>query len=205
LEVIVADGGSQDATVAIAKSEGCYVVDGGIPSRGRNAGAQVARSDTILFLDADVILPQDFLEQAMGEFRRRDLDIASCFLEPLTKELRSLYRLINVSLAVMQFIVPQAVGSCILVRRYVHEKLGGFNEEITVGEDLDYVRRATRVGKFGFLKDVKVWVSTRRFEGQRLVTILLKLAWVEISFLLFGRVQGDPFRHLEGWQRGHSL
>ena len=56
-EIIVADNNSKDKTKEIAKSYGCKIVKGGLPGKGRNAGAKIAKGEIILFLDADVILP----------------------------------------------------------------------------------------------------------------------------------------------------
>jgi rSAM/selenodomain-associated transferase 2 len=60
VEVIVVDGGSRDATVALARPLADYVI---MATRGRglqmNAGAAAARGDALLFLHADTNLPVD--------------------------------------------------------------------------------------------------------------------------------------------------
>lgn len=57
-EVIVADGGSGDATVAIATQHGARVVTGERRrARQLNRGAAEARHDWLLFVHADTILP----------------------------------------------------------------------------------------------------------------------------------------------------
>ncbi len=59
-QLLVADGGSADGTVALAQAGGAQVVNA---PRGRalqmNAGAQQANGDTLLFLHADTRLPPD--------------------------------------------------------------------------------------------------------------------------------------------------
>lgn len=59
-EIIVADGGSGDATRDVAERAAARVI---VSSRGRgtqmNAGANIARGDTLLFLHADTLLPPD--------------------------------------------------------------------------------------------------------------------------------------------------
>ncbi|MEO7337688.1 MAG: TIGR04283 family arsenosugar biosynthesis glycosyltransferase [Caldimonas sp.] len=70
VEVIVVDGGSRDATAAVALPLADRVV---ATARGRarqmNAGAAVARGDVFLFLHADTVLPNDAvaaIEAALG-------------------------------------------------------------------------------------------------------------------------------------------
>ena len=67
LEIIVADAGSEDKTVEIAKNYGCKIVQGGLPARGRNEGAKIAQGDIFLFMDADnIYLPKNFLEKLIN-------------------------------------------------------------------------------------------------------------------------------------------
>lgn len=58
-EIVVADGGSSDDTVAIARSSGGVLVVEGARGRGgqMNAAAYAARSPVLLFLHADTRLP----------------------------------------------------------------------------------------------------------------------------------------------------
>ncbi len=72
-EIIVADAGSKDKTLEIAKKFGCKIVPGGLPAKGRNAGAMVARGDLLFFLDSDVVLTKKFFEKTLAEFNKRCL------------------------------------------------------------------------------------------------------------------------------------
>ncbi len=60
-EVIIADGGSTDGTVDLARKLGCRVIRAN-RGRGRqmNAGAALARGEDLLFLHADTQLPTNF-------------------------------------------------------------------------------------------------------------------------------------------------
>src|SRR5580704_17436856 len=76
-EVIVSDGGSSDRTVDLARQNGASVVVFSGPGRqtiaqGRNDGAEVARGDFLVFLDADCIIPEPdrFFTRALAHFRK---------------------------------------------------------------------------------------------------------------------------------------
>lgn len=57
-EVIVADGGSTDATVEIARARGATVITGEtMRARQLNRGADAASHEALLFLHADTLLP----------------------------------------------------------------------------------------------------------------------------------------------------
>jgi rSAM/selenodomain-associated transferase 2 len=61
-EIIVVDGGSQDATVAIVESTGITVVPAPMGrSVQMNQGARVATGDILCFLHADTIVPDDLI------------------------------------------------------------------------------------------------------------------------------------------------
>ncbi len=58
-EVIVTDGGSRDATIAIARASGARVIEGEtMRSRQMNRAAAEAMNDALVFLHADTLLPR---------------------------------------------------------------------------------------------------------------------------------------------------
>src|SRR5579859_2821063 len=80
--VLVADAGSTDGTVEVALTFGdrlaVEVIPGGLPSVGRNAGARLATTKYVLFLDADVELPEPtLLRRALWTMRRRSLHLVT--------------------------------------------------------------------------------------------------------------------------------
>ncbi|MBI2625080.1 MAG: glycosyltransferase [Candidatus Nealsonbacteria bacterium] len=190
-EIIVADAGSRDRTLEIAKNHGCIIVRGGLPARGRNEGAKEALGDLLLFLDADTKFPtKDFLKKAILEFRKRNLDVASCGLAPLEKSkfvkqelLKMFFEVSNYLMITFERIAPFGVGSMILIKKEFHLKMGGFDEHIRFGEDTVYIRKAAKLGKFGILKRVKIFWSIRRFEKEKWLkpVFLYILGWFLIG------------------------
>jgi len=196
-EVIVADAGSMDGTAELAKARGAQVVRGGMPAFGRNAGADAAKGDLLLFLDADVLPPPNFIVSLLEEFEQKGYDVATCFIA--AKEENSLDRMIclgtNLYSRIIQPLSPRAPGCCILSKRNVHEKIGGFDESLALSEDIDYARRAKQYGKFGILTNIRIPVSMRRVGKEGLVGLGLKYAWCEIYALAGKPVRKTPFKY----------
>lgn len=158
-ECIVADGGSEDATVTIARDAGALVVEA---ERGRarqmNAGAKRATGDVLLFLHADTRLPNTALH-AIRHALHNPAVHAGIFRLRFTPSTPLL------SLYAKTTALPWgriAFGDrALFVRKDTFETLGGF-AEVPIFEDLDLVSRLQDYGKFAFLKEA-VETSPRRF------------------------------------------
>ena len=140
-EIIVADAGSKDRTVKIARKYGAQVVPGGMPGVGRNRGAAVAKGEFLFFFDSDVELPADFMEQALAELDERFLDVATCEFTPKSdlKLDEVMFRFANLSVKMNQDINPRAAGFCIFITRRLFNRIGGFDETLKLAEDHDLV------------------------------------------------------------------
>jgi len=195
-EIIVADAGSADKTIEIARDFGCRIITGGLPAKGRNEGAKNAKGDTFLFMDADnIYLPDGFLENLIGEFEKRNLGIATFSLCPDGNWFDKLaYGLYNFWVKLSQKFLPHATNS-VLVKRKIFEKTGGFDEEIKIAEDHDFARRATKYGNFGFIKTEPVLTSTRRFEREGRLKTYLKYVFAGVYMFFFGPVKTDFFKY----------
>lgn len=164
-EILVVDGGSSDRTVALAGAfQGVTVLRG---PRGRgpqmNAGAAVATGDVILFLHADVELPDDAVNRMVqiladagtvaGAFRTWTVDDRgrSPWLAPWLHlaDLRSRYSGLPYG------------DQALFVRAAVFRELGGY-APIPLMEDLDLSRRLRAIGGIR-VAPVSVTVSGRRF------------------------------------------
>lgn len=195
-EIIVADAGSKDKTVEIAKSFDCRIVRGGLPAKGRNEGAKVARGGLFLFTDADnIFFPENFLEKLTKEFNKRNLGVASFPIYPDKNRFdKFVFWLYNLSVKLSQSFLPHATNS-ILIKREIHQKINGFDEEIKIAEDHDYARRAAKYGKFGFIETEPVLTSSRRLERDGRFKTYLKYSLVGIYILFFGPVKSDIFKY----------
>jgi len=195
-EIIIADAGSEDKTLKIAKSFGCKIIPGGLPAKGRNEGAKIAKGEIFLFMDADnIFLPENFLKNLLEEFEKRKLDLASFPIYPQGDRFdKFVYRIYNNWVNLTQRFLAYATNS-LLVKKEIHQKIGGFDEEIKIGEDHVYAKTAAKFGKFGFIKTEPVLTSIRRFERDGRLKTYLKylLAWIHMIFL--GPVKSDIFKY----------
>ena len=167
--VIVADAGSTDGTVEVALSFRdrllIEVIEGGLPSVGRNAGARLATTPYVLFMDADVELPEPtLLRRALWRMRRRRLHLVTtsigCREGKLFDDL--LYAGNNFMQYIGSFLKPFATGMFMLFDREAFWALGGFNERALFAEDYLLSKGVART-RFRIVRG-KVLTTNRRFE-----------------------------------------
>jgi rSAM/selenodomain-associated transferase 2 len=169
-EIILADGGSQDDTVRVARECGLRTIEA---PRGRgqqmNAAAKMATGEVLLFLHADTRLPAGataLIETALEDARVCGGNFSLVF-DGGTREARLLtwlYPLLRLG--------GMCYGdSAIFVRRQIFERLGGYCD-FPIFEDCDLYRRMKRVGRFVRLNACAT-TSSRRFEGRFVRTFAL--------------------------------
>jgi len=188
IEVIVVDGGSRDASRAIADGfSSRYPVRVFNAPAGRalqmNAGAAAARADILLFLHADTRLPPNAFERvrdAIGRghvWGRFDVRLDGA---------RFAYRVIEGLMNRRSALTGIATGDqAIFVRRDVFESLGGY-APIALMEDIELSRRLKRRDRPARITD-PVKTSARRWERYGIVRTVLHmwglrfLYWVGVS------------------------
>lgn len=156
-EVIVADGGSSDATIELARARGAAIVEGErIRARQLNRAAERASHDAIVFLHADTLLPLhacEAIERALethvfGGFRVE-------FVEP---GLRFVAAMINVRTRLTR--APWG-DQAQFTRRDAFLRAGGY-PDFPIMEDYELARRMKRLGPTALLP-LTVRTSGRRF------------------------------------------
>ncbi len=193
IEIIVSDGYSEDKTEDIAKENRCIFIKSKerSPARQRNMGAQKAKGDLLLFLDADSRIPDNFLIQAYNEFNRRNLAIASFYLRFNSEKLiyKIYSKIYNFFCFLFQYFKPLSVGAAILVKKELHFKVHGFDESIILGEDHEYAARVKKISRFRIIKSTFFYFSPRRWEKEGHLHSLCKLAKMSIYILFKGPIR----------------
>ncbi|MBC7074079.1 glycosyltransferase, partial [Candidatus Parcubacteria bacterium] len=195
-EIIVADAGSKDKTVEIAKNFGCIITKGGCPARGRNQGAKLAKGEILWFIDADTLfLPENFLKEILSQMEKKKLDLATfpIFIagSPIDKIIFRFYYFLA---EILQKIFPLGWNS-VFVKREVFEKLGGFDESVVFGEDLEFVQRASKKFRYGFIKTKPVLSSSRRFEKDGKIKTYFKYLLAGIYIIFRGPIKKPIFNY----------
>jgi rSAM/selenodomain-associated transferase 2 len=161
-EIILVDGSSEDRTIAESAGLADQVL---IAPRGRarqmNAGAAVARGEVFWFLHADLLIPQNALDEiakTLGE----SAAVGGCFRVRFPRP-EWVYRLGdslgNAGVEIFRF----ALGDHgIFCRRVAFCAVGGF-PDVPLMEDAEIYRALRRVGRMHQLRKAIV-ASPRRFE-----------------------------------------
>jgi glycosyltransferase involved in cell wall biosynthesis len=201
-EIILADAGSSDKTVEVARKYGCIISAGGLPAKGRNEGAKIAAGNLLFFLDADTVLPDNFFKKALAEFNGRNLEMGSFCLIPLPRNRVSLFFMnifYNQPIVLLESALPHAATG-ILVKKNLFDKLGGFDEDVKLAEDHYLARRATKLFKarFGIIKSTEIFVSDRRFKTDGWASVGLRYLLCELHMIFWGPVKSDIFKYKFG-------
>lgn len=182
VEVIVVDGGSQDETVAIAKSLGVQVLSSGAGrARQMNAGATVATGEILLFLHGDSRLPEGFdgmlalaLSQPGTVAGAFELGIEGCFWGRVAVEKMVNWRSRTLGM-------PYG-DQAIFLKASVFHDLGGF-PDLPIMEDFELMLRLRRLGQIAIIPAPAI-ASGRRWQKLGVVKTTLINQVIIIAYFL---------------------
>ena len=173
-EVIVADGGSSDETVAVARRWGARALQ---TPRGRgmqmNCGAALASGDVLLFLHADTRLPREW-RAAVDQWKRTGRAAGAFALKYDEKSRAMRWVAWGANLRSRWLQLPYG-DQCLFMRRETFGELEGFRD-LVVMEDLDFVRRLRRHGSW-WIADAAVVTSARRYHDEGIVRRVCRHQW----------------------------
>jgi rSAM/selenodomain-associated transferase 2 len=164
IEIIVADGGSCDRTREIAGGfDFVRVITCDQAGRGwqMNRGAQIARGEVLLFLHADVKLPEGgfaLIRQLLADQQV----LGGCFQIRFPQDVPTSLRLVARGINFRTRLFRTATGDQgIFIRRHVFEEIGGY-QPLPLMEDIALFNEMKRRGQVAVL-DGQVEISPRRW------------------------------------------
>ena len=162
-ELIVVDDGSIDGTVEIARANGARVVRVQFRhiARTRNAGAHAALGSTLVFVDADTIVPEATLRATIAALGKGAvggappcMSTAACLwaglLLPVFRGILRAGRL--------------AAGCYVFCSRAAFDAVGGFDEHLYAAEEIAFSRSLRQQGRFVILR-ARVTTSGRKLRA----------------------------------------
>lgn len=197
VEIVVVDAISKDKTIAEIKkrqkdlsSLHYFQIPKHTISRQRNFGAGKTKTAHLLFLDADMELKEeDSLEKYFKEILARKPDVAAAENLPDSTHWRDLlyFKSEDVLINLFKYFWPVVTARNLYISRKMFDKVGGFDEDIAVGEDQEIVQRIVKQGgKLILLNSVKLHTSTRRVELEGRRKYALRMILFGLSVMLRG-------------------
>jgi rSAM/selenodomain-associated transferase 2 len=198
VEVIVVDGGSTDATVALARPLADLTFSAPLGRASQmNAGARRAQAEHLLFLHSDTALPAQAVENISAALNQDEriwgrFDVR--FDSPLL--------ILRVVAAMMNWRsrwTGIATGDqAIFVQRRAFERVGGF-PEIALMEDIALSKSLKRLSPPACLR-ARVTTSGRRWEQNGALRTILLMWLLRAAFFL----NADPSRLAERYRHARK-
>lgn len=167
-EIIVVLNRCADRTEEIARSHGARIVkeDAKALSIIRNAGVRDASHEVIMTIDADSVMTSNMFMEVYrrletGKYIGGGVDID---LERWSFPLWCTHQALNV----VRF-VTRISGGVFWCYKKDFDAVGGFNEKVKVGEDVEFAHRLLEYGKkqkkrFGTIRKARITTSCRKFD-----------------------------------------
>jgi rSAM/selenodomain-associated transferase 2 len=192
-EIIIADGGSKDKTVELARRFTDKVC---ISAAGRgtqmNEGASHSTGDWLLFLHADSLISESGIQRMLEIMNSEQRVIGGAFRLKIDSD-KIPYKVISSVANIRSRILGIAYGDQgIFVRKNIFYAIGGYSD-MPIMEDVDFVKRLKENGKFIIL-DEHIATSSRRWEREGILYTTIR-NWILISLYMMGV---SPNR-LKGW------
>ncbi len=213
VELIISDGGSHDRTLDISRQFSKKVIEYNGSSKqtisaGRNSGAEKADGDIFVFINGDSY-PENaekffelIYDWANNKGIYKNFIALTCWVtihpeEMLLKD-KIFYAIHNRYIMLLNFIsVGMGRGECQIVKREYFERVNGYDEKLAAGEDFDLFKRLAKIGKIGFIKEIKIYESPRRFRKYGYFKVILQWIINSISVMVYGKSvseEWDPVR-----------
>src|SRR4029077_1614120 len=152
-EIIVVDDASTDTTAEIAGNAGAQVVSINRRqiSASRNAGARVARGEILFFVDDDTRINSKHI---IGAIAALDADYAGGSARVVTDGTIPVWARVFIRVfCTIYFGLNLGAGAFLFATRKTFDAIGGFNEELFIGEEIFFSLALRKIGRFKVLHE----------------------------------------------------
>lgn len=200
-EIVVSDGNSTDGTVEICRRFADRIIVHEEARRqtiaeARNLGAAAARGDYLVFVDADVLVPDidEFFRIAHAAFDADGRVVALTGKYRVVPENATAADKYVFTMLGLQFLLQNNVfgiggsgGEFQMIAAQAFRRVGGFDESLPAAEDMDLFRRLSRIGRTRFESRLTVYHSGRRAHTVGWRTLLWQWFSNSVSVFAFRR------------------
>lgn len=175
-EVLVVDNASTDKTRAVANSFknklNIKIISESKRGRGaaRATGFNQAHGSIICSTDADIILPQNWIEKIIKPFENPLIVATTCTckivdLSPIKNKILSTLQPIAMKVFKVIFKHYWLSGFNFAIRKEIYRKTHGFNRKLNAQEDIQLGFEVMKLGTIELIPDNPVIFSGRRFKN----------------------------------------
>jgi len=177
------------------------------PAQARNKGAKRAKGEILLFLDDDCQAEKNWLEENLKALADKRIGAVGGMIRGKSKKYFS--RCLDFA----NFTFTQKEKRCFMpvcsaslgIRRSVFKKVGGFDKNLMIGEDLDLCWRLKKMGwQTVYEPKVKVWHDHKRtslgevlkyqYKNGRIKGLLIEKRYADNNFWFkFLKIVGKPW------------
>lgn len=162
-------------------------------SRARNLGAEAAKGGILAFIDADTIASPNWLN-AVNKGLENNVamtgPVKPLFVERVTDH--AVFDIFSTLSRMSIKIRPVVIGNNLACKKDAFMKIGGFRH-IKSLEDIDFGFRLSKIGKFGFSKNMIVYSSLRRIKASKLETLNYLINYMRLELKI-------PTEKMKDWR-----
>ena len=186
VEIIVVANNCTDKTVSIAAQSADIVLQTDIQgiSFAKNLGAESAKGEILVFLDADSLVKKDLLEKVLF-YINKGFDGGRAKIKPIsTNPIKAnlIYGFSDIKARIGAKIPKvdfMGSGAFTFVTRKLFDKIfdkhgEGFNTKLMVFEDVDFFTKIKQNGKFKYISNSYIYSSMRRYDEEGYVKCLVE-------------------------------
>ena len=209
-ETIIVDASSIDETENIIRKFNpflpikLYKVNKKNVAFSRNFGAEKAKGEYLVFLDADSRITSTFTKTLKKIITKKNGLLFLPYITPDERDSQSkfIFSLVNFIIDFSQNLnKPFSSGGNMIIEKNFFKKLDGFDEKLFMAEDHNMVQRAHQWGvKAKFLHEATVKFSLRRMRREGQLSIFYKYIVATIHVLLKGDIKEKIFDYQMGGQ-----
>ncbi len=168
VQIIVSDGGSRDNTVEIAQKVGATVITSPIKGRAgqMNYAINFATAPVYYFVHADAKPPSTFLADIENAIQKK----YNCGCYRSCFDSKQLLLKLNAFFTRFDVLFCRGGDQTIFVTKQLFDEVGGFNNEMLIMEDYDFLAKIRKKGSFKLIPKSTLF-SARKYTENSWLTV----------------------------------